>query len=313
MSASADRLPRLLALVPYLLAHPESRLSDVAAEFDVSERQLRDDLDLIFVCGLPGHTPADLMEVDIVEDRITLTNADTLARPLRLSAEEGLALVVALRTMVGVPSYADPVRRALAKLEAAVEDAAEPGVDVVVEAPGGEVLERVQQALQRRKRLRLRYHVASRDEVTERDVDPILVTTVEGRYYLEGYCRLVEDLRVFRVDRILEARVLDTDAEIPADIEVRDLGAGVYQPAPGDLAVKLALKPEARWVADYYPCESVEERSDGGLDVSLRTPDLGWVARVLLSLGAAASVVEPPQLAEAVHRQAAETLAAYGR
>lgn len=312
MSASAERLPRLLALVPYLLAHPESRLADVAREFNVTERQLRDDLDLIFVCGLPGHTPADLMEVDIVEDRITLTNADTLARPLRLSAEEGLALVVALRTMVGVPAYADPVRRALAKLEAAVEDAEQAGVEVVVEAPG-DVLERLRQALEQGRRLHLRYHVASRDEVTERDVDPILITSVEGHYYLEGYCRLVEDIRVFRVDRILAADILDEAADVPADVEPRELSAGIYRPAPGDMAVKLTLAPEARWVADYYPCESVTERADGGLDVALRTPDQAWVVRLLLSLGAAAGVVEPRQLAQEVRRQAAETLASYAR
>src|SRR4051812_49377453 len=89
MSASPTRLTRLLALVPYLLARPQSRLSEVAATFNVSVEQLRQDLELIWMCGLPGYYPGDLIDVDIEGDTVTLSNADASrarcgCRPMRL-------------------------------------------------------------------------------------------------------------------------------------------------------------------------------------------------------------------------------------
>ena len=95
MSGSADRLPRLLSLVPYLQAHPGAKVADVAEVFGVTEKQLRSDLDLVFLCGLPGHGPGDLIDVSYDGDTVSVTNADTIARPLRLTTQEALALIVA--------------------------------------------------------------------------------------------------------------------------------------------------------------------------------------------------------------------------
>src|SRR3954471_5813678 len=121
MSGAIDHLPRLLALVPWLLAHPDTPVADVAREFGVTEQQIRADLDLLWMCGLPGYGPGDLMDVVWHEDRVTLSNADTIARPLRLTGDEALALVAALRALLGVPGLVDTtaVESTLAKLEAA--------------------------------------------------------------------------------------------------------------------------------------------------------------------------------------------------
>ncbi|MGE5763764.1 MAG: protein pafC, partial [Mycobacterium leprae] len=71
MSGATARLPRLLALVPYLLHHPGAEVGHVARLFGVSERQLLADLTLVWMCGLPGHTPGDLIEVSVEGGRIT--------------------------------------------------------------------------------------------------------------------------------------------------------------------------------------------------------------------------------------------------
>src|SRR3954471_9367770 len=107
MSGATDHLPRLLALVPWLLAHPDTPVGDVAARFGVDERQIRKDLDLLWMCGLPGHGPGDLMDVVYDGDRVSLSNTDTIGAPLRLSSEEALALVAALRALAGVPGLVD--------------------------------------------------------------------------------------------------------------------------------------------------------------------------------------------------------------
>lgn len=314
MSGATDRLPRLLALVPYLLSHPGSRLGDLAAVFGVTEKQLRDDLRLIWMCGLPGHLPDDLIDVEYAGDRVTVSNAETIARPLRLTADEALALVVALRTLADVPAPpdSDAVGRALAKLEAAVGDAAAgaQAVTVAVEAQP-ETVATVRGALERSRALHLRYYVPARDETTERDVDPMRLLLVEGRPYLEAWCRRVEGVRLFRLDRVVGLAVLEEPARVPPEARPRNLDDGLFQPSATDEVVTLELAPAARWVADYYPCQSVQERPDGTLVVEIRTPATRWVRRLALQLGGSGRVLSPPELVREVRTEATAALAAY--
>lgn len=317
MSGSTDRMPRLLALVPWLLARPGARLRDVAAEFGINERELRRDLDLLFFCGLPGQGPGDLIDVVYHGDRVTLSNADAIARPLRLTADEALALVVALRALAGVPGVdaTGALGRALAKVEQAAGAAAGPTqqVAIAVEAEAeGRVAAAVREAVERRRRVHLRYYVPGRDDATERDVDPMRLLVAGGQTYLEGWCRSAEDVRLFRLDRVLDVRVLDAAAEVPTDAEPRDLSAGLYRPSPQDTLVRLRLAPAARWVADYYACESVVEQSDGGVLVDLRTPDPTWVRRLALQQAGALTVLEPAHLAAEVRAAAVVALSGYG-
>jgi proteasome accessory factor C len=337
LATTAAHLSRLLSLVPYLLAHPYARLPDVARTFGVTEKQLRRDLDLVFCCGLPGHMPDDLIDVHIEGDRISLTNAETIARPLRLTVEEALALLVGLRVLAGTrgPSDREIVDRLAAKLETAAGDAASsppPGADTpaspvsslvasagerVTVAPDGDASAAasaaVADALARGRRLHLDYHVPGRDETTSRQVDPMRLLLVDGRSYLEGWCRRAEDVRLFRLDRVVDVRVLDTPAKVPPDAVPRDLSEGLYQPSPGDVAVGLELEPAGRWVAEYYPCETVTDLGEGRLHVTLRTPDTRWVRRLALRLGASGRVVGPEDLARAVQDDARAALSAYGK
>jgi proteasome accessory factor C len=313
MSGATDHLPRLLALVPWLLAHPGTPVADVAREF--SEAQLRSDLNLLWMCGLPGYGPGDLIDVTWHGDRVTLSNADEIARPLRLTAEEALALVAALRVLSGVPGIVDrsAIDRALAKLEAAAGTPAT--ADRVLAAPSDpgdpQVVTTVTDALARGRRLRLRYWVPARDEATERDVDPLRLFTSDGQAYLAGWCYLVDDLRTFRLDRVLEATLLDEDVDVPAEARRRALDKDLFTPAPDDRLVTFSLDPAARWVADYYPCEEVAERGDGGLVVRLRVHDDAWVRRVALGLAGVGRVEDPPDLKADVRDVAISTLVLY--
>jgi len=314
MSGSLARLPRLLALVPYLLKHPGVRVADVAALFEVTEEQLRRDLDLLWVCGLPGHGPGDLIDLEFEGDTITLSEPAGVTAPLRLTVDEALALLVALRTLAETPGLADRevVDRTLAKVEAAAGAAAEPSHRVEVTVEGEEqVLPVVRQALDASLRLHLSYYVPGRDETTERDVDPLRVLLVDGRSYLEAWCLLAEGVRLFRLDRVVAVTMLDIAAEAHPEAEQRDLSQGLFRASPDDTLVTLALRPGAHWVADYHPCESVEQIGDGTVVARLRTPDTAWVRRLALRLGDSGSVLEPPELAEQVRSDARAALSAY--
>lgn len=312
MSTSSARLARLLALVPYLLARPGTPVSVVAAEFGVTEKQIRDDLELLFVCGLPGYGPGELIDVSFSGDTVTVRNAETIGRPLRLALDEAVALIVALRALADVPGAADDaVVRALAKLERAAGDAAGSArrVSMVYAAPAT-VLAAARDALDRRRRVHLTYYVPARDETTERDVDPMRVLVVDQTPYLEGWCHRVGDVRLFRLDRVLGIRVLDEAGDPPAEAQPRDMDAGLFQPRPDDTVVTLDLGPGARWVAEYYPIESATEEGDR-LRVTLRAGDVTWVRRLVLRLGGDATVIAPDALREAVAAEAGAALAAY--
>src|SRR5260370_41257229 len=123
------------------------------------------------------------------------------------------------------------------------------------------------------------------------------IVVVDGRTYLEGWCRRAEGVRLFRIDRVVAIEVRSAPAEIPAGAEPKDLDQGLYQPGPDDLRVVLELAPEGRWVADYYPCDGVQEIGDGRLRVVLRTADARWVRRLALKLGDRGHLVEPAGLA----------------
>lgn len=317
MSAGAtDRLSRLLAMVPYLVGRQGIPIAEAAAEFGITERQLVKDLELLFVCGTPGHMPDDLIEAEWDDGHVYLGNVDPIARPLRLAVDEALALVVGLRALADVPGLhdRDALHRTLAKLETAAGEAATPSAHVAVDVgePVGPLAD-VRRALAEGRRLHLTYFVPARDETTERDVDPMRVLMVDGRWYLEGWCRRAEEVRLFRLDRVEALQVLDVPADVPAAAAQRDLREGLFQPSPEDTVVTLELDTAAHWVVDYYPVESVDRMPDGLLLVRLRAADSRWLRTLVLRLGGAARVLDPPELAEDVRRSAREALEAYVR
>jgi len=312
--SSNDQLPRLLALVPYLLARPGVRLADVATTFGVTEDRLRKDLNLLWICGLPGHGPGDLIDVEFEGETVTMLEPAGVTRPLRLTVDEALALVVALRALAQTPGLSehDAVARTLVKVERAAGAAAGPAGRVEVSVEGEQrVLPVVQAALDQRRRLHLTYHVPARDETTERDVDPMRLLIQDGYTYLEAWCRLAEGVRTFRLDRVEDVQPLDLPAEPPPGAEQRDISQGLFRPGPDDLLVTLALRPAAAWVADYHPCESVVEAPDGNLVVRLRARDTSWVRRLALRLGEQGRVLAPEELAEQVRADAVRALEAY--
>ncbi|MGH3928640.1 MAG: helix-turn-helix transcriptional regulator [Pseudonocardiaceae bacterium] len=304
MAKIAERLPRLLALVPYLLARPGAPIDEVAADFEVTPRQLRRDLELLWMCGLPGYGPGDLIDLSFEGDTVTVAFDAGMRRPLRLSGAEATSLVVALRALADTPGVDDggAVRRALAKIEAATGQA--DGVVVGLATRQEAALAEVRDGLEHRRALRIRYYTASRDTVGERTVDPMRLLLMEGHSYLEAWCRGAEGVRLFRLDRIEHVTTLEEPAVPPAHARPTDVSAGLFRPDPGQQVAVLTLAPEARWVSEYYPVEQLTELEGGTATVRMRYADTGWMVRLVLGLGAGVVVREPAELAAAVAERA---------
>jgi proteasome accessory factor C len=314
MVTSGERLRRLLALVPYVAARRVVGLAETAATFGMTERELIDDLNLAWCVELKAPEPYCPIDLSYEDGEISISQAESIARPLRLAADEASALLVALRMLAEAGGGGDAVQRLIAKIEDAAGAAGAPSaqVSVQLDSPNARGMAvTLNAALAARRRVHLRYYVPSRDEGTERDVDPMRLLVVEGRTYLEGWCRSAEGVRLFRLDRVMSVDVLDVPAEVPEDAEQVDVDAGLFQASPSDELVEMELSPSARWVAEYYPCESVTELDDGRLRIGLRTPDTTWVRRLALRLGEDARVLSPAGLAEETRATAAAALALY--
>jgi proteasome accessory factor C len=299
---STERLQRLLALVPYVMRRKAVGLAETAAAFGVSERELVDDLNLLWCVELRAPDPYCPIDLSYEGGEIVVSQAESMGRPLRLAVDEASALLVALRMLAEVPGLEDrsALSRLIAKLEAAAGEAAAAAAKVAVQVdmPGGGAetfAAQIRAALLTRRRVHLRYYVPGRDEATERDVDPMRLLVVEGRPYLEGWCLRAEGVRLFRLDRVLGLEVLDVPSAPPAEAE----------------PVELELTAAGRWVAEYYPCESVTDLEEGRLRVVLRTPDTGWVRRLALRLGEDGRVISPAPLVAEVREAAAAALANY--
>jgi proteasome accessory factor C len=307
---SVDRLGRLLNLVPYLLARPGILVSEAAADLDVTEKQLREDLELLWVCGLPGYGPGDLIDMALDGDRVTISHDAGIDRPLRLTPDEALALVVALRMLAETPGTGtrDVIERALAKIENAAGDLADAPVAVRLPA-NAERLDKIRAAVEGGRALRLTYYTAARDETTERVVDPMRVLMVEGRAYLEAWCRRAEATRMFRVDRIDAFAELDEPSRPPVGAVPHDVRTGVFTPTADLPLVTVRIGRTSRWIAEYYPVEEI--RRDGtGWIMKMRVTDLGWAQRLLLGRPDV-TVVGPPELLRQIRGQAAAALDQY--
>jgi proteasome accessory factor C len=310
MSGARDQVARLLALAPYLQAREGGvPLARVAADFGVKPAQIVKDLRVLFMCGLPGLGPGDMVDVDFeaFEDDpdgvVRIENADFLARPVRLGSSEASALIVALRALRegSDDDSREVIDRALTKLEDATTGGPPPAAVEVHPAPARErdrlTADRLRQAIADDRQVRLRYYVPTRDETTDRVVDPLAVLTEDGKTYLDAWCHNAEGRRLFRLDRVHEADVLDA-ARVAHDVPPRDLSAGLFAAGPDDIEARVHLAPGLRWVADYYPVLATTEADDGGLVVTLAVGDPQWLVRTALRLAPGLTVLSPPAIVD---------------
>ncbi|MFN2640728.1 MAG: helix-turn-helix transcriptional regulator, partial [Actinomycetota bacterium] len=276
------------------------------------------DLNVLFMCGLPPFGPGDLIEAFVDGDTVHIDMADYLARPMRLTKREALALLVMGRAIAELPGLkeAQSLRSALEKLEQAVapgdasaakEQAQHVAVDLERESSG--TLAALRLAIGERRRLNISYFSFGRNEMTQRTICPLVVFAQMGRWYLEAFDDSSAEERVFRVDRIREI-------EPTGDLCTHDHGdrkppETLFVPSDHDLVAIVEVSPNAAWVAEVTPYDKIETTKDGWSRLTLRTPHLAWIERLLMRLGRDARAIEPPELQKGVQELVAKTLVRY--
>jgi proteasome accessory factor C len=312
---ASERLRRLLTVVPYLVRNEGTRVSDAAELFGMSEADLLADLDLLFVSGLPPYGPGDLIDVDIQDGRIWIGMADYFGRPLRLTRSEALSIYLRGTALAGAPGLdeAPALSSALAKLAEALGPEAlgelPERLDSATDERTPSTLSELRRAAADHEQLRIEYYAASGAETTEREIDPEEVFFAVGNWYVTAWDHRSEAERLFRADRIHYTEATGRRFE-PRGLQ----GAGrpLYTPGVDDVRVTLRLRPDARWVAEYYETARETELEGGDLEIELPAGRLEWLDRLLLRLWPDADVLEPPELRDRVRELARRTAERYG-
>jgi predicted DNA-binding transcriptional regulator YafY len=329
------RLRRLLAVLTWLARVKQASVSELAARFSMSAEELVADLELAACCGLPPYTPDQLMEIVVDEHEVVANLGEELARPRRLTPGEGFALATAARAILAVPGARGDgatevaLASAVAKLEAALGTGAGAGATggaAGAAGPGSGTealrvdldeaahLPEVRRAVDEGRQLQVRYYSLSRDEETDRVIDPFELLSIEGRWYLDAYCHRAGGERRFRLDRMVSlsetGRPVDHRRE-PDHGGAPSAAVPAFVPGPGTTVATLAVAPEGMWVVEGLPTLSVRAGPGGRSHVQLAVASQVWFERLLLRLGTHAEVLDPPELADAGRRAARRLLGRY--
>lgn len=301
------RLRRVLAMIPWLLEAGGSTVADVAERFGVSEDEVVRDLNLVMCCGLPPYGGGDLITVVLDEDgTIEAWPGPFFTRPMQLTPPEGFAVLAAGRALLAVPGSkpAGALSSALDKLEAALGASGSLAVDL--DAPP--LLADVRAAVDAHERVRVTYYSAWRDELWERVVEPLLVHSRDGRWYVETRGAATGADRRLRVDRIRSLERTGERFTPPTDVAAP---AEVFSPGADATEVTLLLPASARWVAETYDTLDVQQLDDGRLRVRLLVAGDRWLERLLLKAGPDARVEAPPHLTGIAASAARRVLSRY--
>ncbi|MEY3578683.1 MAG: hypothetical protein RIS49_661 [Actinomycetota bacterium] len=293
-----ERTSRLLDLVPYINTHQGISLVDLAEVFEVSTNQMISDLTTLWMCGLPGYTPLELMDLDFESGYVTISNAPTLARPRSITHEEGVALVLGLDVLrSGISTERTDLIEAIVSLSQRIARLV--NLPLALSASSDishEIATSIKEAISHRSGLQISYHSLYKDEISVRVVLPLEMLESQGFLYLHAYCFTSLDFRHFRIDRIQSA----TSAEIEKPSTMQP----VYPEKIG-FAVKV-VRP-TRDVAERFQ----ESNLEAGTVFEGSSFSQHWIARSVLASGGAIELLSPAGIRSELAKRAKVILSLY--
>ncbi len=297
-SAPLERTARLLDLVPYINSHQGISLKELSSVFGVSESQMVNDLTTLWMCGLPGYTPLELMDLDFETGYVTINNADTLSKPRSINFDEGVALLLGLDLLrSSIESDRIDLIEKIDVLASKISElinlpsalSAAPLVNLQVTAA-------ISEAVQKQSGLEITYHSLYRDEVSTRNILPMELIEVDGQQYLSSYCYTAEDFRQFRADRIKGAKVISLSRDVSA-------------PSKSSAIIKTRIKvlTPSRDLAERFKLSQLESDAD----FEFESFSQQWLERSILASGEGAELLSPPEIRKSISELAQSMLDRY--
>ncbi len=282
MISAKDRMARLIAAIPWIVAQDGASVDDIAERFDYPRDLLLDDLqNVVFFVGVPPYTPDTLIEVIIDDDMVWISYADWFSRPMKLSGGELVTLLTAGETALSFDNQdtAGALARGLAKLRLA--SGGGQVIDVQLGSTGTTTLPTLRRAADDRVCVDIDYYSFASNQRTSRRVEPSRFFVADGNWYVGGYCHLASADRLFRVDRIESV----VRAQEPFAHAVTDANPGELFSIDRAERVTLTMPAERIRVLDGLPIDEATPRDDGSLLVTLPVSSPRWLEQLLLRIG----------------------------
>lgn len=305
-SSGLERTERLLDLVPYLATHQGIALEELAQEFSVSTSQITEDLTTLWMCGLPGYTPLELMDISFDTGVVSISNADTLARPRVLNRDEVLALVLGLETLQGDANpgneqLVETISRLVSKLIGLVDAGVQQKVQAGTSALSTERA-RLERGIASRGAVKIAYHSISRDEVSHRVIHPLEFSVSKEFDYVLAYCELTRSYRTFRLDRIVDVTTM-TSLENPPPRETSK--------ADEKFTISLRVDSRLRDVVEGFNLDPTATNVDTRNEIQVESFSADWAIRQIMSLGGEVALQAPQELRVSLQERALRALKAY--
>jgi proteasome accessory factor C len=292
------RTARLLDLVPYLTTHQGIAISELAKTFNTTVKEITDDLNTLWMCGLPGYTPLELIDLEFESGFVSIRNAETLAAPRALDRAEALSIYMGLDLLSAeLGGSNSSLVSEISNLQEQLRSQLISAPQVQIEASlASELRALILRAIRRRGWLEITYHSAANDQVTKRQVAPYELSQSGSHEYLQGYCDNAKAIRNFRADRIVEV------------LEITDQVWPSNQLTDSDQAIEYQVKVHS---ASRQVLEVLPQISSNSSTATIKGYSAPWISRAILSLAGQVEALEPTQIRAAVHARAMAALQNY--
>lgn len=299
-----NKAARMLDLVPYLHSHQGIALETLARNFGVTESEMNADLTTLWMCGLPGYTPLELIDLSFDSGFVTIRNAQTLESPRSLNKEEAIALLLGLdlvRSALGVQredlitkiDLLSHRLRELIGLQAQLK--AEPAID-------GSIRSTIIKSIAAGTSLDIRYHSLYADRISERTILPIEWQNDAFHEYVFAYCDQAQSFRTFRLDRITYA------SPGVKKLKAENVSQLVENPAR---AYRIRIHSHLRAARELFEFEGEDKDLHVGIEKEISSFTEEWIRRMIFSAAASVELLSPEAERGAIVSSAQALLALY--
>ena len=301
VDTAAVRALRSMDLIPYVLENPGISIAELSAKFSVTQAQIESDLQLVFMCGLPGYTPYELIDVAFEDGVVSVIDPQVLDKPRKFSSNEIVVIALGLKILIDINQTNST---ALTKLKQLSEKIAKLGSNKSILMAGDvsafPFFEIISKSISEQRILDLQYHSLIKDQITQRLVLPEKLYFLNGSLYLAALDIDIDSDRVFKVDLIKECKVGE------------QMAAKKVLESFSETTVILDVQKQNRNFIERNSSiiTAIQENGDS-TRVHLQVSNLEWIKLTVLSNAPGITVVSPELLATAVKQSARDLLALY--